>query len=160
MTETLTNCPTALIEAPVQRVWQLLTDPETWPSFYDLRVMRIEPPGLATAGQRVFGESGPRWLHLAVTLTFTAVDASQGKLELIVQLPLGIVVTEELGCKAINATQCRVSYHCHFALPSGWHGWLLRMVLWRELRVGPEDSLRRLKQAAEQRSAVTASSVG
>ena len=67
---------------------------------------------------------------------------------------------EELGCPAINATQCRVSYHCHFALPSGWRGWLLRMVLWRELRVGPEDSLRRLKRAAEQRSAVTVSSVG
>ena len=154
MGKTLTNCPTALVEAPVEVVWELITDPAAWSSFYDLRVKRIEPPGLAKAGQRVFAESGPRWLHLAVTLTFTAIDIAQRNLELVVQLPMAIVVREKLGCQRINAIQCRVSYHCEFALPSGWRGSLLRILLWRELRVGPEDSLRRLKQAAEQRAGV------
>ena len=134
-------------------MWELLTDPAGWSSFYDLRVLRVEPPGPATVGQRVSGESGPRWLHLGVTITYRAINVSQRSLELTVQLPLGIAVREEMSCTPINDRQCRVNYHCHFALPPGWRGALLRLLTWRELRVGPADSLRRLKQAAEKRFA-------
>lgn len=132
-------------------MWELLTDPAGWSSFYDLRVLRIEPPGPATVGQRVSAESGPRWLHLGVTVTYRAINVRQRSLELTVRLPLGIAVTEEMSCTPINDRQCRVNYHCHFALPPGWRGALLRLLTWHELRVGPADSLRRLKLAAEQR---------
>jgi len=148
---TVSSCPTELVEAPVETVWALLTEPAGWSSFYDLRVIRVEPPGRARVGQRIFGESGPRWLHLTVTLAYTAIDVSQRSLRLEVQMPLGIAVREELSCSPINERQCRVNYHCHFSLPSGWRGTLLRVVIRRELRLGPVDSLRRLKQAAEQR---------
>jgi hypothetical protein len=140
-----------LVDAPVETVWALLTEPAGWSSFYDLRVIRVEPPGPARSGQRIVGESGPRWLHLAVTLTYTAIDVSQRSLRLEVRMPLGIAVREELSCSPISEGQCRVSYHCHFSLPSGWCGALLRLLMRRELRAGPVDSLRRLKQAAEQR---------
>ena len=145
------SCPTDLVDAPAETVWELLTDPAGWSSFYDLRVMSVEPPGPARVGQRVIGESGPKWLHLAVTVTFTAVDAASRSLGLDVQLPLGIAVKEELGCSVVSPHQCRVSYHCDFALPTAWRGTMARVLLGREFRVGPEDSLRRLKQAAEQR---------
>lgn len=147
---TVSSCPTDLVDAPIETVWALLTEPAGWSSFYDLRVIRVEPPGPARVGQRIFGESGPRWLHLAVTLTYTAIDVSQRSLRLEVQMPLGVAVREELSCSPINDRQCRVNYHCHFSLPSGWRGALLRLLMRRELRVGPVDSLRRLKQAAEQ----------
>jgi hypothetical protein len=145
------SCPTDIVNAPVETVWELLTDPARWASFYDLRVKSVEPPGLVRVGQRVVGESGPKWLHLAVIVTFTAVDFPRRSLGLDVQLPLGIAVKEELACSVVSAHQCRVSYHCHFALPTGWRGTMARVLLGREFRVGPEDSLRRLKQAAEQR---------
>ena len=148
---TLVSCPTDTVEAPVEIVWELLTDPAKWPSFYDMRLTRIDPPGPASPGQRIFGESGPRWLHLRVTITCRAIDAARLKMELEVQLPLGIAVKEELDCLRINDRQCRVDYHCHFELPSGWRGIFLKVILWRELRAGPADSLRRLKEAAEQR---------
>ena len=146
---TVSSCPTELVDAPVETVWALLTDPAGWSSFYDLRVIRVEPPGRARVGQRVFGESGPQWLHLAVTVTYTAIDVSQRSLGLEVRMPLGIAVIEELSCSPISDRQCRVDYHCHFSLPSGWRGALLRQLMRRELRAGPADSLRRLKQAAE-----------
>ena len=145
------SCPTDIVNAPVEAVWELLTDPARWASFYDLRVKSVEPPGPARVGQRVIGESGPKWLHLAVIVTFTAVDFPRRSLGLDVQLPLGIAVKEELACSVVSAHQCRVSYHCNFALPTGWRGAMARVLLGREFRVGPEDSLRRLKQAAEQR---------
>jgi hypothetical protein len=132
-------------------VWELLTDPAGWSSFYDLRVMRAEPPGRASVGQRVFGETGPRWLHLGVAITYTTIDASRRSLGLEVQLPLGIAVREELDCAPISDRQCRVNYHCHFSLPPGWRGALLGLLMRRELRAGPVDSLQRLKQAAQKR---------
>lgn len=145
------SCPTALVDAPVEIVWELLTDPGGWPSFYDLRVKRVLPLGFARIGQLVVGETGPGWLHLAVTATFTAIDVPSRSLALDIQLPLGIAVKEELTCAVISAHQCRVNYHCGFVLPSGWRGIAARMFLGREFRAGPEDSLRRLKRAAEQR---------
>ena len=148
---TVTSCPSETVEAPLDIVWGLLTDPAEWSTFYDLRVIRIEPPGPASPGQRVFGESGPRWLHLGVVVTYKTIDASQCDLELDVQMPLGLAVREKLNCAPVSGQSCRVNYHCHFVLPSGWRGYLLRVVLARELRLGPADSLRRLKEAAEQR---------
>jgi hypothetical protein len=148
---TVSSYPTELVDAPIETVWALLTEPAGWSSFYDLRVIRVVPPGPARVGQRIFGESGPRWLHLAVTVAYTAIDVSRRSLRLEVQMALGIAVMEELSRSPISDRQCRVNYHCHFSLPSGWRGALLRLLMRRELRVGPVDSLRRLKQAAEQR---------
>jgi hypothetical protein len=148
---TVASCPTDVVNAPIEIVWELLNDPLGWGAFYDLRIIRVEPPGLATMGQRIFAESGPRWLHLGVTILYTAIDEPRRSLELEVRMPLGITAKEELECSVINDRQCRVNYHCHFTLPAGWRGALLRMFLWRELRVGPADSLRRIKRAAERR---------
>ena len=153
MAPATSSCPTVVVDAPVDTVWTLLTNPAGWSSFYDVRVMRVEPPGLATVGQRVFAESGPRWLHLAVMLTYTNIDPGKRSLGLDVKMPLGLAVNEALSCSPISDRQCRVNYHCHFALPRGWRGMLLKIFLRREIREGPADSLRRLKDAAEQRFA-------
>lgn len=153
MAPATSSCPTVVVDAPADTVWTLLTNPAGWPSFYDVRVMRIEPAGRATVGQRVFAESGPRWLHLPVMLTYTDIDPGMRSLELDVKMPLGLAVNEALSCSPISDRQCRVNYHCHFVLPRGWRGMLLKTFLRREIHEGPADSLRRLKDAAEQRFA-------
>jgi len=68
------SCPSALVNAPVEIVWRLLTDPGAWGRFYDLRVTRVEPPGLATEGQTVYCESGPQFLYLKLTFEYIRVD--------------------------------------------------------------------------------------
>jgi hypothetical protein len=143
------SCPTGLVNAPIDVVWNLLTDPAGWPSFFDIRVIHIVPPGRAVVGQRICGESGPKIFHLAVTFEYTEIDASRRTIGLNIQLPLGITVRENLSCSAVDDRQCRVNYHCDFGFPTGWRGAIARMILRRELTSGPEDSLSRLTRAAE-----------
>jgi Polyketide cyclase / dehydrase and lipid transport len=143
------SCPTGLVNAPLDAVWNLLTDPAGWTAFFDIRVTRVFPPGPAVVGQRIWGESGPRILHLVVTLEYTEIDVARRTLGLNIQLPLGITVRETLSCSVVGDTQCRVNYHCDFRLPTGWRRAIARMILWRGLEAGPADSLSRLTRAAE-----------
>jgi hypothetical protein len=143
-------CPTDVVEAPAELVWGLLTDdPAGWGGFFDLRIARVEPPGRAQAGQRIIGESGPAFLHLAVLFAFTRVDADELRLGFEGLLPLGLRVREDLRITRIDLARCRVSYGCDFSFPCGWRGRLLKGLLARALVSGPADSLARLKRAAE-----------
>src|ERR1035437_8421174 len=149
-TTSFTACPTDIVEAPVDVVWKLLTDMSGWGSFFDVHVTSVEPSGPAINGQRMLGKTGPRWLRLGVSFDYTLIDKAHHKLELDARLPLGIAVHEALDCVPLEGGRCRVNNHCHFGLPGGWRGALLRFLVGREYTTGPADSLRRLKRAAEQ----------
>src|SRR5438067_9899371 len=81
-TPTYLACPTEIVDAPVGVVWKLLTNISGWGSFFDLRVTRVEPPGPAAKGQRMLGETGPRWLHLGGSFEYTLIDETHYKLEM------------------------------------------------------------------------------
>jgi len=71
---TYASCPTSIVNAPVEIVWSLLTRPEKWGDFYDVRVTSVEPVGPAMVGQTVFAESGHdcciwRWSSVSPELT-------------------------------------------------------------------------------------------
>ena len=131
-------------------MWKLLTNISAWGSFFNLRVTSVEPPGLATKGQRMRGEAGPRWLHLGVSFEYTLIDETHYKLEVDAGFPLGMTVHETLDCVPFGDARCRVNYHCDFGFPDGPRGRLMRVLLSRRLKEGPADSLSRLKRAAEQ----------
>ena len=65
------SCPTSIVNAPVELVWQLLTSPEGWGDFYNVRITAVDPAGTAVVGQTVFAESGPKFLHLKLQFRFT-----------------------------------------------------------------------------------------
>ena len=144
-------CPTDVIGAPIDLVWHLLTTPEEWGAFYDVRITEIVPSGPAKVGQKIRGVTGPLGLRLPVTFEFLTIDAAEHRLVMDVRLPFGIGVHEDLDARPVDASRCRVNYHCGFEFPEGWRGALMRMILRRELDRGPADSLARLKRAAEQR---------
>jgi hypothetical protein len=146
-----TSCPTSLVDAPIGVVWSLLTEPACWAEFFDIRISHIDPSGSAVVGQRIYAESGPRFLHLGVTLEYIYINASRGTIGLTAIFPLGITVRENLSCGIVSDTQCQVNYRCEFGLPEKWRGVIARMVLRRKINVGPADSLLRLKRAAELR---------
>jgi hypothetical protein len=147
------SCPTAVVNAPAEVVWALLMDPAGWERVFDGRVAGIDPPGPAVVGQKVCGETGPRIFRLKLTFRMMEIDPDHHRLRLEVKLPFGINVEEDLRCTALDDIRCRVDYRCNFDFPRGWRGSLVRVLLNRRLDAGPEDSLSRLKRAAERRFA-------
>ena len=143
------SCPSAVVETPVSVVWGLLLEPTRWGNVFDLRVLSVDPPGPAVAGQEVRGETG-RNLHLKLTFRMKEIDSEHHRLRMDVNLPFGLAVREDLRCTPLDATHCQVDYRCDFGFPRGWRGILLRLLLNPNLDSGPEDSLSRLKRAAEQ----------
>ena len=128
----------------------MLTNISGWGSFYNVRVINVDPPGPAVKGQRMLGEAGPHWLHLGLSFQYTLVDAANYKLELDARFPVGITVHEAMDCVPLEGDRCRVNYHCSFRFPDGWRGRLTRVLLSLRLSSGPADSLMRLKRGAEE----------
>jgi hypothetical protein len=143
------SCPTSIVDAPVELVWQLLTSPEGWGDFYNVRITAVDPAGTAVVGQTVFAESGPQFLHLKLQFRFTDIDALNYKLGLDARFPLGVTVRENLTCVPLGEKQCRVNYNCGFGFPGGWRGEVLHFFMRRRLDAGPADSLARLQREAE-----------
>ena len=143
------SCPTGIVNAPVELVWTLLTRPEGWGDFYDVRITAVDPAGPAVVGQTVFAESGPQFLHLKLQLRFVEIDALNYKLGLDARLPFGVTVREDMICVALRQNQCRVNYNCGFGFPTGWRGAVTYFFLRRQLDTGPADSLTRLQREAE-----------
>jgi hypothetical protein len=144
------SCPVAIVHAPVELVWTLLTEPARWGDFFDIRITSINPAGGAVAGQKVCGESGPHFLHLKLEFRYFEIDAVNYKLGLHVRLPFGVMVREQLSCVPFGRRQCRVNYHCDFSFPAGWRGTIACLLMRHKLDSGPADSLARLKRRAEQ----------
>jgi hypothetical protein len=142
-------CPTAVVEAPIEVVWNLVTHFEGWGDFYDCRVISVEPPGAAVVGQRMIGEAGPRFLHLKAVLEFKRIDESKHEVEIDGQLPLGLMVHEDMDMIPLGPERCRVNYHCNFTIPDGWRGWFFRWIIGKEMTRSPQDPIERLKRAAE-----------
>jgi hypothetical protein len=147
----LSVCPADVIKAPIDVVWRLLTTPARWGDFFDATILSVDPPGTATAGQRITLLSG-RWpLRFRLAFKFIEVSATEHSLRLEIRLPFGIINNEHLTCTEVGAAECRVAYHCNFDFPAGVRGALLAESLRGAFQRGPADSLARLKRAAEQK---------
>jgi hypothetical protein len=143
------SCPTAVINASVDQVWAILMTPALWGNVFDMRVISVDPPGSAVVGQVISGETGLKIFHLKLTFRMLEIDPAQHRVRIDVDLPFGLVVDEEIRCTALDGKRCRVTYRCNFEFPAGWRGTAMRVLLGRRLGSGPEDSLSRLKRAAE-----------
>jgi hypothetical protein len=84
-TMSISTCPIATVEAPVERVWQLLADPCNYGLWWDAETCSIEPAGPAKSGQRISARTRA-------------------------QLPFGITVHNHIVCGALDNEHCRVSF--------------------------------------------------
>jgi uncharacterized protein YndB with AHSA1/START domain len=106
----LTLCPAAVVAAPVESVWELLSEPSLYDEWWDASTERIVPEGQAVPGQMLSATTwalGKKW---DVTLRVEMVKPEKHQIQLHVTLPLGIVNDATITCTAIDTASCRVQY--------------------------------------------------
>jgi Polyketide cyclase / dehydrase and lipid transport len=112
----LSTCPIATVEAPAERVWQLLADPCNYGLWWDEETRRvawrfsIEPAGPARPGQRISALTRALGKDWAVRITVKSIDQEKRVLDLTTQLPFGITVRNHIACRPLDNQHCRVSF--------------------------------------------------
>jgi uncharacterized protein YndB with AHSA1/START domain len=103
-------CPSALVEAPIERVWDVLTSPVGLDAWADASLVWADPPGPARPGQRLrlttpaFGRTFP------VGIDVLEVDADRHRLHFLVDLPLGLVNDETVTMTDTGDTRTLVRF--------------------------------------------------
>jgi hypothetical protein len=104
------TCPIATVNAPLDKVWGLLSDPSRFALWWDAETRSVTPTGPAIAGQKILAQTrafGRAWdVHIQVI----EVDASRHMLQLTTSLPLGITVYNHINCNSLNEVCSRVSF--------------------------------------------------
>lgn len=107
---TVSVCPSVVVEAPIQRVWELLTSPEGFDTWADATLVAAEPDGPARPGQRLRLVTHAFGRRLPVTIDVLEVDAERHLLHLRIDLPLGLVNDETVTMKAISDERTLVRF--------------------------------------------------
>jgi len=106
----LTTCPIATIDAPVERVWQLLADPVRYADWWDAQTRSIIPEGPARPGQQILAQASAFGKWWDVHISVQAVTPEKRQLDLLTRLPLGITVYNHISCTPLDEQHTRVSF--------------------------------------------------
>lgn len=106
----LTVCPAAIVAAPVEVVWNILSQPAHYSLWADAQLQKIEPDGPAVAGQTVHFTSKALGITWPIVFKVEKVDAERHQLGLYATLPLGLQMRPHVSCTSIDATTSRVQY--------------------------------------------------
>ena len=105
-----TVCPTAVVAAPVEVVWENLTHWERYAEWADVQVERLEPAGPPAVGQTISftGKALGRTWHFIFKVE--ELNPERHQLDLLVYFPFGLQEKPHIACFPIDATTCRVQY--------------------------------------------------
>ena len=108
----LTVCPTAVVAAPVEVVWENLVQWERYVDWADVQVERVEPEGPATAGQTIYfgGKALGRTWHFIFKVEEVNPERHQLGLHAFFPFPFSFQMKPHIACYPIDATSCRVQY--------------------------------------------------
>ncbi len=99
-------CPAAVVAAPVDMVWELISDPALRDTWWHAHTERVVPEGKASAGQ-VIHLKNP--LGRRGTLTVETVDPARHQIHWVLR-GLGVTNDQTTTCAALDAVSCRVQY--------------------------------------------------
>ena len=103
-------CPAAVVAAPVESVWELLSEPKLYDLWWDAHTERIVPEGKASPGQVLYAKTSGLGRKWDVTLRVLKVTPEKHQIRHLVTLPLGTTNDTTITCTPIDATSCRVQY--------------------------------------------------
>lgn len=105
-----TACPAAVVAAPVESVWELLSEPTLYDEWWDAHTERIVPEGKATPGQVLYAKTSALGRKWDVTLRVEMVNPEKHQIQLRISLPLGTVNHATITSTAIDTASCRVQF--------------------------------------------------
>jgi uncharacterized protein YndB with AHSA1/START domain len=98
-------CPTAIILAPADRIWRLVTDPRELAHWSGARLVEA-PTRAIRAGDRLVFRTG------VFAITFDVVDLEAPRqLTLDIALPFGVKNREQIQITLIDASSCRTTFN-------------------------------------------------
>jgi len=103
-------CPIATVNAPVEQIWALLSEPDNYALWWDAQTRSIEPKGAVQPGQKILAQSRALGKGWNVTITVERVDSSKRQIDLTTSLPLGITVHNHIVCTPLDRATCRVTF--------------------------------------------------
>lgn len=104
------TCPIAVVHAPAERVWGLLSEPANYARWSDTQVRAITPAGSAQPGQRIEAQTTALGRQWNVNITVEHIDHALHVIDLTTRLPFGITVHNHITCVPLDATTCRVGF--------------------------------------------------
>ena len=99
--------PIAIVQAPAERIWQLLTTPTELERWSGTRLLLVPTRPLMAGDRLVLGAGIGGWIR--VTFQVIAMERPR-RLDLDISLPLGIVNHETVFITQISPPLCRVRY--------------------------------------------------
>jgi hypothetical protein len=142
----MSACPIAVINAPLEQVWDLLSVPARFDDWWEAKTESIDPPGPAQPGQ-VIGARLGRWLAMKVVVD--GVDSARHHVDLTTSLPFGFTGHNHITCIPLAEDRCQVTFGCDFDISPPWWAWLWEHPLADQLAASVAKALDRLKRAAE-----------
>jgi hypothetical protein len=103
-------CPAAVVAAPVETVWELLTQPQLMDQWIDGHIERIEPPGPVSIGQVLYVSSKSLGRTWNIVFTSETINPEKHQIGWHVVLPLGMEMRPFISCARVSPTSCRVQY--------------------------------------------------
>ena len=102
----LSICPAAVVAAPVEIVWELLSDPVLRDTWWRVRTERVVPEGKASAGQVIYLKNP---LGRRGTLKVESVDPDKHQIHWLLS-GMGVINDQTTTCTALDAASCRVQF--------------------------------------------------
>ncbi len=103
-------CPIAIVEAPVERVWNFLSVPANYALWWEAQTRSITPEGSAQPGQRVYAQLEGLGMQFDLNLWVEGVEPDKHLIHLKTMLPFGITVFNHITCTRIDDRTCQVSF--------------------------------------------------
>jgi len=103
-------CPVVTVNAPLNHVWEFLSEPKNFALWWDAQTQRIVPEGRAHTGQKIHAktrEAGKSW---DLTVTVNEVDEAKHQIHLTTELPFGITVYNHVTCISLKDRSTQVSF--------------------------------------------------
>ena len=103
-------CPATTVAAPVECVWELLSEPALIDEWWDARTEHVVPEGSAAPGQVLYAKTAQFGRQWKVTNRIEMVNPAKHQIQFLVTLPFGTTNRQTTTCTALDAVSCRVSF--------------------------------------------------